>query len=574
MPTFIDMSALTKRMTLTGNEEFQVSATEKVTAQQIADLASTGIQTVTVTNFKTNIWNDDSGSNVFSSVPEGGMVVFKSAADATSGPGEALIGYAIKSSSLMASYVGMTRSNGVGMIPTLYTNKSSSIYDTKWQKLPDDSNVIAPIEVTDFSLIGESLPANLTPGMAIPFTTTGDVNNKPSGTDTSYTGIMVVADTQKPIVNVMAWGSNSGACFFGVIDVSTTTVTWNNNRLSVAKGTLSAFTETAITSYFQEISDGDLMPFLTPQSNKTTANQFPANGAWSGFITIGNNGGLNIIAFNSATNTNPEVYVGRCSGSTTQWTAVGGGGVVPPVQITEYGAFFDYTELNNVPAGSVTAWYAPGSIVDGDMGPFKGMSEHTEGIYIAIKGSEDDTYREGIMVAYRADGEKGMAYAHIQGTPGSGGITYATDWMTIDGNSSSGDTIPVGTTLWAGEVSLNDDAPDIFDFPRGLKNGDILTIMYDLYVESSPNSFFVTGINAGCTFDVVVGEERTGVQFGAFYNAGGNQGGVISENGIMDINCTTGDLTFIVRGGETYPVGNRITIKRIYKSANNNPDFN
>lgn len=70
------------------------------------------------------------------------------------------------------------------------------------------------------------------------------------------------------------------------------------------------------------------------------------------------------------------------------------------------------------------------------MGPFKGLSEHTEGIYIAIKGSEDNTYREGIMVAYRADGEKGMAYAHIQGTPGSGGITYATDWMVLDESSS------------------------------------------------------------------------------------------------------------------------------------------
>lgn len=438
MPTFIDMSALTKRTTLTGNEEFQVSATEKVTAQQIADLASTGIQIVTVTNFKTNIWNDTSGSNIFSSVPVGGMVVFKSATNATSGPGEALIGYAIKISSLMASYVGMTQSNGVSMIPALYTNKSSSVYDTKWQKLPDDSNVIKPIEVSDFTTIGESLPADLTLGMAIPFVTSGDVNNKPSGTDTSYTGIMVVTNTQQPIVNVMAWGDNSGACFWGVIDVSATTVTWNNNRLSVAKGTLSAFTETAITSYFHGISDGDLMPFLTPQSTKTTANQFPANGAWSGFITIGDNGGLNIIAFKSTTAANPEVYVGRCSGSTTQWTAVGGGGAVPPVPIVEYGAFLDNSELNNVPAGSVTAWYAPGSNVDGDLGPFKGMSEHTEGIYIAIKGSEDSTYREGIMVAYRADGEKGMAYAHIQGTPGSGGITHDTDWMVIQGSGSGG----------------------------------------------------------------------------------------------------------------------------------------
>ena len=38
MPTFIDMSKLTKRSTLTGNEEFQVSATEKATSQQIANL--------------------------------------------------------------------------------------------------------------------------------------------------------------------------------------------------------------------------------------------------------------------------------------------------------------------------------------------------------------------------------------------------------------------------------------------------------------------------------------------------------------------------------------------------------
>lgn len=48
MPTFIDMSALTKRTTLTGNEEFQVSATEKVTAQQIADLASSGLNVYTI----------------------------------------------------------------------------------------------------------------------------------------------------------------------------------------------------------------------------------------------------------------------------------------------------------------------------------------------------------------------------------------------------------------------------------------------------------------------------------------------------------------------------------------------
>lgn len=41
MPEFVDISQLTKKSQATGTEEFQVSATEKVTAQQIANLAPT-----------------------------------------------------------------------------------------------------------------------------------------------------------------------------------------------------------------------------------------------------------------------------------------------------------------------------------------------------------------------------------------------------------------------------------------------------------------------------------------------------------------------------------------------------
>ena len=39
MPSFVNMASLTKLTSLTGNEEFQVSATQKVTAQQIAELS-------------------------------------------------------------------------------------------------------------------------------------------------------------------------------------------------------------------------------------------------------------------------------------------------------------------------------------------------------------------------------------------------------------------------------------------------------------------------------------------------------------------------------------------------------
>lgn len=43
-----DISGFIKKAAATGNEEFQVSATEKVTAQQIADLASSGLNVYTV----------------------------------------------------------------------------------------------------------------------------------------------------------------------------------------------------------------------------------------------------------------------------------------------------------------------------------------------------------------------------------------------------------------------------------------------------------------------------------------------------------------------------------------------
>lgn len=194
-------------------------------------LDSGGIQTVTVTNFQTNVWNNDAGTNVFSSVPVGGMVVFKSAADATSGPGEALMGYAIKISSIIASYVGMTTTNGANVTPTLYTHKSSSLYATKWQKLPDADNVV---QVT-------------------------------------------------------------------------------------------AFTESALLALISNYKTGDLIPFYTGNVTASADNQFPESGVFNGFISIGSNEGdyCQIFAFKTGS---PKAYIGACIGSTTQWTTLGGGG--------------------------------------------------------------------------------------------------------------------------------------------------------------------------------------------------------------------------------------------------------
>lgn len=160
---------------------------------------------------------------------------------------------------------------------------------------------------------------------------------------------------------------------------------------------------------------------------------------------------------------------------TTSWNSLGyaqsgttgGSGeaaTYEPVEISEYGAIYDLTSLNEVPAGAIVTWYANGSVVDGDYGPFGGMAERVDGIYIAIKGSEDDTYRQGILLAFRTDGEeKSMAYAHISGGPGVGGVASAGDWAvyTPGGSSESGSgrTVVASGITWDGVQFKNVTVP-------------------------------------------------------------------------------------------------------------------
>lgn len=107
-------------VTPTGEEKIQISASQRTTLQNIANLApaAKGVRQVVVTNFQTNTWKlRDGGSISFPmDIEVGEIVTFTSAKDAVRGPGVELFGYAIKYHSLMASYVGMTTSNKVNGI--------------------------------------------------------------------------------------------------------------------------------------------------------------------------------------------------------------------------------------------------------------------------------------------------------------------------------------------------------------------------------------------------------------------------------------------------------------------------
>lgn len=339
MPTFIDMSNLTKRSTLTGNEEFQVSATEKVTSQQIADLApAKGVKQVVVTNFQTNTWTLSDGGSVsfLNDIKVGEIVTFTSAKNATNGPGVALFGYAIKYHSLMASYVGMIMSNKVNGIPTIYTYKSAGVYATSWQQLPDAS--VKTVEITDFAIPGLNITKD---GESFLFYA-NDASNIPNNNHgaTSFVGVAIASPIfitgDQRLLYYMMVDTARGMFYTGRANLEDDTVVWNTTpitRLGQAVQ-VTAFTESALSSLLYTYKAGDFIPFYTSSVTASEANQFPESGIFNGFISMGSNEGdyFQIFAFKSGST---KAYLGACIGSTTQWTALGGGGTAEPIVVAD-----------------------------------------------------------------------------------------------------------------------------------------------------------------------------------------------------------------------------------------------
>ena len=346
MPSFVDIATLTKLLSLTGNEEFQVSPTQKVTATQIANKVQ--LNQVLMGGFEAISINGvekikDTNSLI------GAMKILYS----LSGNGRAkVIGNSENCFGLVSINTAGTLAFGIlfdirnTTPPSIFIRDGfgltggaslKDLTDDQWivevkkgKKIPMESGsgVADPIQIHDFAEV-TAIDNWPTPkdGLIIPFVTDSGVLNKP-GNESEYVGIIICeVDTQNTgRAEVIAYGSGTGACYVGLLDYASVSIEWMVNKMSVAGKKLSAFTGTAIGNYIQSMGNaGDLFPFVTVNANKTTANQFPANGAWSGFVTIGDGGGVNIIAFKSTTDPNAEVYVGRCSGGTTQWTLVGGG---------------------------------------------------------------------------------------------------------------------------------------------------------------------------------------------------------------------------------------------------------
>lgn len=317
-------------VTPTGEEKIQISASQRTTLQNIANLATAkGVKQVVVTNFQTNTWKlRDGGSVSFPmAIKVGEIVTFTSAQDAVRGPGVELFGYAIKYNSLMASYVGMTTNSKVNGTPTIYTYKSAGAYATAWQQLPDAS--VKTVEITDFAIPGLNITKD---GESFLFYA-NDASNIPNSNHgaTSFVGVAIASPIfitgDQRLLYYMMVDTASGMFYTGHANLEDDIVAWNTTpitRLGQAVQ-VTAFTEPALSALLYSYKPGDFIPFFTNSVTASEANQFPESGIFNGFISMGSNEGdyFQIFAFKTGST---KAYLGACIGSTTQWTALEGGG--------------------------------------------------------------------------------------------------------------------------------------------------------------------------------------------------------------------------------------------------------
>lgn len=324
-------------VTPTGEEKIQISASQRTTLQNIANLApAKGVKQVVVTNFQTNTWKLRDGGNVSfpTGIKVGEIVTFTSARDAVRGPGVELFGYAIKHNSLMASYVGMTTSNKVNGIPTIYTYKSAGAYATAWQQLPDAS--VKTVEITDFAIPGLNITKD---GESFLFYA-NDASNIPNNNHgaTSFVGVAIASPIfitgDQRLLYYMMVDTARGMFYTGRANLEDDVVAWNDTpvtRLGQAVQ-VTAFTEPALSDLLYSYKPGDFIPFFTNSVTASEANQFPESGIFNGFISMGRNEGdyFQIFAFKTGST---KAYLGACIGSTTQWTALDGGGAQTVIKL-------------------------------------------------------------------------------------------------------------------------------------------------------------------------------------------------------------------------------------------------
>lgn len=335
--TFKDISQFTLKSAATGTEEFQVSATEKVTAQQIADLASSGFNVYTISESESQ--NQKIDASRVEELKKSELVLF---------PNE--VGYTpyfkISTDNSKAYFItGNIPINSQGQpglnngeeppfeqVNTVMIEVDLTTYDiTIWPypviKKSWFKGDVSVIEITDFAIPSVNITKD---GQSFLFYA-NDASNIPNNNHgaTSFVGVAIASPIfitgDQRLLYYMMVDTARGMFYTGRANLEDDTVAWNNTpitRLGQAVQ-VTAFTEAAFGALLYSYKPGDFIPFYTSSVTASEANQFPESGIFNGFISMGSNEGdyFQIFAFKTGS---PKAYIGACIGSTTRWTQIGG----------------------------------------------------------------------------------------------------------------------------------------------------------------------------------------------------------------------------------------------------------
>lgn len=334
---FLPIDQFTLKSTLTGTEEFQVSATEKVTAQQIADLASSGLNVYTISESESQNQKIDASrveefkkSELVLFPNEGSYTpYFKVSVDNSKA-------YFITGNIPINSQGQPGLNNGeeppfeqvnTVMIEVDLTTYGITIWPYPVIKKSWFKGDVSVIEITDFAIPSVNITKD---GQSFLFYA-NDASNIPNNNHgaTSFVGVAIASPIfitgGQRLLYYMMVDTARGMFYTGRANLEGDVVAWNDTpvtRLGQAVQ-VTAFTEGALSSLLYTFKAGDFIPFYTGNVTASTANQFPESGAFNGFISMGSNEGdyFQIFAFKTGS---PNAYIGACIGSTTRWTQIGG----------------------------------------------------------------------------------------------------------------------------------------------------------------------------------------------------------------------------------------------------------
>jgi hypothetical protein len=331
-----DISEFVQKVAATGNEEFQVSATEKVTAQQIADLASSGLNVYTISESESQ--NQKIDASRVEELKKSELVLFPNEVSYTPY-------FKVSVDNSKAYFItGNIPINSQGQpginngeeppfeqVQTVMIEVDLTTYDiTIWPypviKKSWFKGDVSVIEITDFAIPSVNITKD---GQSFLFYA-NDASNIPNSNHgaTSFVGVAIASPIfitgDQRLLYYMMVDTVRGMFYTGRADTVDDTVAWNTTpitRLGQAVQ-VTAFTESALSSLLYTYKAGDFIPFYTSSVTASEANQFPESGVFNGFISMGSNEGdyFQIFAFKTGS---PKAYIGACIGSTTQWTALG-----------------------------------------------------------------------------------------------------------------------------------------------------------------------------------------------------------------------------------------------------------